>query len=155
MVLEALRGLNGTARRLILMAAAIENDCLTREYADAAAKASEIYILASRSDLVLDLAFPAGNLVGEIIMHGGPYDRTALGREGPAGPIPADQRGGVWQIPDGWDFGHLDYFPGGPLDRIFAPPVASPVGNAPVPIDPPPNNWKPSWSAGAMSTQAE
>ncbi len=153
-VLEALRWLDGKARRLILMAPAIENDCLTNEYADAAAKASEIYILASRSDLVLELAFPAGNLVGEIIMRGDPYDRTALGREGPSKQIPSDQSGGVWQIPDGWNYGHLDYLPNGPIGRMFMPPVADPVGSAPVPSSLPAAEWKPSWSAGAVSTQA-
>ncbi len=149
-VLEALKGLNRGARRLILMAGAIENDCLVKEYQEAATKAKEIYILASRSDLVLKLAFPIGNLVGEIVTRSHPYFRTALGRVGPAQPLPLEQQGGLWQIPNGWDYGHLDYLPSDANGPLCVPPVRVP-GEA----DPPPlaDGWKPSWSAGAVSTQ--
>ena len=149
-VLEALKGLNRGARRLILMAGAIENDCLVKDYREAATKAKEIYILASRSDLVLKLAFPIGNLVGEIVTRSHPYFRTALGRVGPAQPLPLEQLGGLWQIPNGWDYGHLDYLPSDANGPLCVPPVRVP-GEA----DPPPlaDGWKPSWSAGAVSTQ--
>jgi Alpha/beta hydrolase of unknown function (DUF900) len=153
-VLEALAGIDRGARRLIMMAGAIENDCLVKEYQNAAGKADEIYALASRSDDVLKYAFPAGNLVGQIIMHGHPYARTALGRDGPAQPLALPQRGGAWQIPDGWGYGHGDYLrskaPGRPID----PPVQPPGPSDPVP-DPSNDNWRPSWSAGAVSTQVE
>jgi len=155
-MLEALRGLKTGARRLIIMAGAIEDDCLAREYADAAAKAAEIYVLASRSDAVLKLAFPAGNLIGEILMHGDPYDRTALGREGPARPLPPNVHAEAWQIPDGWDFGHGDYLPSGKIADAFALPVAVPGPDTAVPVD---ENaaasvgWKAAWSASAVATQ--
>ena len=152
-VLEALSGMNRSARRLILMAGAIENDCLVKEYQAAAMKAKEIYILASRSDLVLELAFPVGNLVGEIIMCGHPYFRTALGRDGPAQPLSLDQRGGVWQIPEGWDYGHLDYLPKDTNGPLCAPPVRVPGEADSPPFKPPVDGWKPSWSAGVVSTQ--
>lgn len=155
-MLEAVRGLNANPRRLIVMAGAIEDDCLTREYADAAAKVAEIYVLASRSDDVLKLAFPAGNLLGQIFMHGDPYDRTALGREGPARPVPANVHVEAWQIPDGWDFGHGDYLPSGKIADAFPLPVAAPGPLTGVPVDenaPASAGWKAAWSASAVATQ--
>jgi hypothetical protein len=156
-VLETVRGLDTRPRRVILMAGAIENDCLAREYADAAAKAEEIYVLASRSDAVLKWAFPAGNLIGEIIMHGHPYDRTALGRNGPARPLASGLQVGAWQIPDAWDYGHLDYLPKDVIGREAKLPVVAPGPQSQIPVDesdPANAGWKPAWSAGAVATQA-
>ncbi len=153
MVLETLSGLKNKARRLILMAGAIEDNCLTREYRTAAAKAEEIYVLASRKDWVLEFAFPAGNLIGEILMHGHPYCKTALGRSGPAEPIPLPQRGGAWQIPDTWDYGHLDYLPSGVIGHVILPPAAAPGTATPPPGVAP--GWKPAWSACSVATQVE
>jgi len=155
-VLEAITGLNIAAvRRLIIMAGAIEDDCLVNEYQDAAAKAAEIFVLSSRSDAVLEFAFPVGNLVGEIVMRGHPYDKPALGRDGPSQPIPLSQRGGAWQIPDPWDYGHLDYLPRAAIAPQIPPPVAAPTQTSNVPVNPAVNGWKPSWSAGAISTQMD
>jgi pimeloyl-ACP methyl ester carboxylesterase len=153
MVLETLQGLNLDVRRLIMMAGAIEDDCLTNEYHDAAAKAQKIYVLASKADWVLELAFPIGNPAGEIVMRGHPYFRTALGREGPARPIPLVQRGGAWQIPDGWGYGHLDYLPGKAIAPAIPPPIDVPAPDAAIPSNPPVAGWKSSWSAGVVSTQ--
>lgn len=146
MVLQTLRGLQRRARRLMLMAGAIENDCLTNEYRDAAGKADEIIVLSSRKDWVLEYAFPIGNPVGDLIMHGHPYFKTALGRNGPAQPIPSDQCGGAWEIPDGWKYVHGDYLPGGGGGSSMAPPAAPPPSDAPCPPD------KPAWSACVLST---
>lgn len=157
-VLETVRALDTNPRRVILMAGAIENDCLDNEYADAAAKASEIYVFASRSDAVLEWAFPAGNLIGEIIMHGHPYDRTALGRSGPGKPIPSTQRGGTWQIPDGWNYGHLDYLPEDKIGPAFSLPVLAPGPDSGIPVDESDTanaGWRPAWSAGAVATQVK
>jgi len=153
MILEALDKLDRDARRLILMAGAIEDDCLINEYRKAAGKAQEIYILSSKSDWVLEFAFPIGNPIGEIIMHGHPYFKTALGRNGPAQPIPLEQRGGAWQIPDGWDYGHLDYLPGTAIGPRFPPPIDAPGVGERIPIYPDVDGWKSSWSAGAVSTE--
>ena len=157
-VLETVAGLRSDfkLRRVILMAGAIENDCLVREYADAAKKASEIYVLASRSDYVLEWAFPAGNLVGEIIMHGHPYDRTALGRDGPVRPTPSGLQVESWQIPDTWDYGHLDYLPKNIIRQAFPSLVGAPGPDTVVPVDendPASEGWKPAWSASAVATQ--
>jgi hypothetical protein len=155
MVLEAIAGLAVKARHLTLMAGAIEDDCLAKEYNAAAGNCRQIWTLASRKDRVLELMFPIGNLLAEIIMHGHPYFSAALGRNGPAGPIPVDQRGGAWQIPDGWHFGHHDYLPSAP-GVPFVPP--SQIGPLPPAADAPapgnvPGPWKPSWSAAAVSRE--
>jgi hypothetical protein len=89
-VLETIRGLNTKPRRAILMAGAIDDTCLAMEYAEAAATVDKICVVASVSDDVLKWAFPPGNIDGEIVMHGHPYDRTALGRSGPFRPLPSN-----------------------------------------------------------------
>jgi len=155
-ILEAVRGLHTHVRRVVLMAGAIEDNCLTREYADAAAKVAEIYVLASRSDDVLKLAFPAGNLLSQIFMHGDPYDRTALGREGPSRPVPSTLHVEAWQIPDDWEFGHGDYLPSDKIAAAFSLPVTAPGPGTAVPVDenvPANAGWKAAWSASAVATQ--
>lgn len=149
-VLETLSDMGKGVRRLILMAGAIEDDCLVNEYARAAGKAQQIYVLASMRDWVLEFAFPIGNPVGEIVMHGHPYFRVALGRSGPSS---FDDNARLWQIPDGWDYGHLDYLPSDDIGPLLAPPLQRPGAGDPAPGNPPADGWKPSWSAGAMSTQ--
>ncbi len=46
-ILQAVQGLAANPRRIVLMAGAIEDDCLAREYAAAAAKAGKICVIAS------------------------------------------------------------------------------------------------------------
>jgi len=150
MVLETLSDMEKGVRRLILMAGAIEDDCLVNEYAQAARKAQQIYVLASMRDWVLEFAFPIGNPVGEIVMHGHPYFRVALGRSGPSS---FDGNTRLWQIPGGWDYGHLDYMPSDDIGPLLAPPLQQPGASDAVPGNPPAVGWKPSWSAGAVSTQ--
>jgi hypothetical protein len=155
-VLETIRGLNSKPRRAILMAGAIEDTCLTKEYADAAAKVAKICVVASVCDDVLKWAFPPGNLIGEIVMHGHPYDRTALGRSGPFRPLPHNLNVVAQQIPEGWDFGHLDYLAQEAMGPPFAVPLPIPNSNDPIPVDVnDPNNagWKPAWSAAGAVTQ--
>jgi hypothetical protein len=59
MVLETIRRLPSSFRvkALMLMAAAIDDDCLTHEYRDAAARVGKISVLASQYDEVLKWAF--------------------------------------------------------------------------------------------------
>jgi pimeloyl-ACP methyl ester carboxylesterase len=152
-MLQALSGLNRPARRLILLAGAIENDCLAKEYQAAAANVQQIFVMASTQDRVLQLAFPIGNPIGDIVMHGHPYFRTALGRHGPAQPIADAQRGGVWQIPDGWEYGHSDYLPHKTIGQSFPMPLRAPAALDAVPSTPAGDEWKPAWSACAVSSQ--
>jgi hypothetical protein len=138
-------------RSLVLMAGAVENNCLSVEYKAAADKVEWISILASRGDWVLAGAFPLGNLVRDLIDRDHPYWSEALGREGPDG-TPRDNVRPNWQIPDNWNYGHLDFLKqndGGPLP----PPVdIPPVPDLPEPPPSPPANTS-AWSAGFTSTR--
>lgn len=144
MVLETIRHLQRPVRRLVLMAGAIDDNCLTGEYRDAAARVEAISVLASRSDLVLKIAFPVGNPLSGLISPGHPYWQGALGHDGPDDPCPANVRAG-WQIPNGWDYGHGDYLGGTP--PALRPPVLVPDADASTPTG------KPAWSAGFVSTR--
>lgn len=152
MILETIQNLQRDVRTVVLMAAAIENDCLAREYRDAASRIQEIFVYASSEDWVLKLAYPPGDLVGQIFMHGHPYYKVALGRAGPEPPIPSAQMGGTWFIPKTWDYGHLDYLPGQSMAPMMSVPVPTPTPSSPpagTDRQPP---WKPAWSAAAVST---
>jgi hypothetical protein len=154
-VLETIRGLNTKTRRAILMAGAIENNCLAREYSDVGAKVERFCVVASVADDVLKWAYPPGNLVGEIVMHGHPYDKTALGRSGPQRPLPSGINAVALQLPEAWDYGHLDYLAQKPLGPPFAPPIADPGPTDPEPTlpgSPGYGSWKPAWSAAGMVT---
>ncbi len=144
MVLETIRKMDRSVRRLTLMAGAIDDNCLIDEYRDVAAKVEEISILASRSDYVLKLAFPIGNPLAGIITRGHPYWQGALGYEGPDSPYPNNLRSG-WQILDDWDYSHGDYLGG--IPPALLPPVNFPQQGTPKP------NSKPAWSAGFVSTR--
>lgn len=147
LMLETLNGVDGGVRHLVLMAGAIADDCLSNEYRAAAGKAQSIHILSSKEDWVLAGAFPVGNLLGDVVLRDHPYFRRALGLQGPADPAPLRARGAVWQLPPGWDFGHLDYLPSSAQGPRFRNPIAAPAIDAPVPIEPQVAHWKPAWSA--------
>jgi len=154
-VLETIQNLPVKVRRVTLMAGAIEDDCFTREYKAAADNCEQLWTLASREDWVLRFAFPIGNVAGEVIMQGHPYFNAAIGRKGPAQPLPLDKRGGAWQIPDGWDFGHGDYLPSQADAEPLPPSKIQPLPPAADAAEPGQASapWKPSWSAGAVSAQ--
>ncbi len=141
-VLQTMSGLNRKPRTLFVMAGAIDNTCLIKEYSSAAGKVQNISVVASRSDDVLKWAFPTGNFLSGILSRGIPYVHEALGREGPASPYPANLHAD-WQIPDGWDYGHGDYLP----DAAPIAPVLTPIVAFPGPMP----NAKPAWSAALMS----
>lgn len=152
LLLETSRQLIGhqpMPRRLVLMAGAIENDCLLKEYRDVSSKVATIDVVASRADWVLQAAFPAGNLVGQWLLSGHPHTRQALGIEGPAAP-----HGGhcswSWQIPNSWNYGHLDYLPGADIGPALPPPQPQPGPGSPRPGGG--DFWKPAWSASTLST---
>jgi hypothetical protein len=163
-VLQTISGLTTSlrVRRTLLMAGAIDDTCLTGEYATAAAKIDEISILASTRDEVLALAFPLGNPLQGIIDRGHPYYRAALGRNGPAEPYPPPPRlRPNWQIPQALAYGHHNYLPGNAINGRYALPVDLPAENGGVPPNGTPpqlaNNdqWQPAWSAAFASTRYE
>ena len=152
MVLETVAAMAGSVRRLDLMAGAIDDDCLTNQYASLLGRIQEISVLASNSDDVLKLAFPLGNPLAGVIDRGHPYWSSALGLDGPE-VVPPGKIQGSWQIPDGWDYGHLDYLPGAaaPGGAAFPLPVDVPPQGSPDPDDQP--LWKSAWSAGLVSSR--
>ncbi len=150
-VLETIKRSRRRFAQLILMAGAIEDDCLTAEYADAAARIDAITIVASREDMVLALAFPIGNLVGDFIRDDHPFFSRAVGREGVRTGDGIDAFLQQWQLPGDWDYGHLDYMPDD-LVPPFAAPLTMPVDGDPVPR-PDDKGWKPAWSAAVIATE--
>ncbi|GAC1637203.1 MAG: hypothetical protein NVS9B14_16960 [Candidatus Acidiferrum sp.] len=161
-VLQTIAGLaDGVrVRRVVLMAGAIDSDCLMNEYKSAARKVEEISLLASTRDEVLAFAFPLGNPLMGIIDRWHPYYRAALGHKGPAQPFPTSPPlQANWQIPANCAYGHHNYLPGGPLPAAYALPVDIPPDNGPTPpAGTPPalagdESWKPAWSAGFASTR--
>jgi len=113
LILEAVSRLNRKARSVCLTAAAVNRDCLTSEYANAARNSEQISILASREDLVLKLAYAVGDPLAELLHDDHTPFQAALGSEGPPTPAPVQVRA-PWQIRDAGedgDYGHSDYLP--------------------------------------------
>ncbi len=160
-VLQTISGLGSSfqVRRVLLMAGAIDDDCLVDEYKSAADRVEKISLLASLEDKVLALAFPLGNPLQGIIDRGHPYHRAAVGHSGPAQPYPSQgQLQAGWPIPDDLEYGHHNYLPGAQIQPPYPQPVLLPPDNGPNP----PNNtppglpgdaWKPAWSAGFATTR--
>ena len=123
LVLEAAEGLKPKTRVMCLTAGAINDDCLTAEYSAAAKKSIATSTLASRKDMVLQMAFPVGDVIADILHADHAFGESALGTGGPERPIgPAIT---PFQILNG-DYGHTDYFPPGGSDPLpaFGPWVA-------------------------------
>lgn len=153
-VLRTITQMNTPVRRVILMAGAINDDCLTNEFKAAAGKIGEISVLASKRDQVLALAFPLGNLLSGIIDVGHPWWHDALGRNGPQRPRPTNYRA-PFLIPTGWGYGHHHYLQVDPAAvnaqalKTDVPPQGSPI----------PSNGAPGiqqvFSAGFVATRFE
>jgi len=156
-MLEAIRRLNQAfkLKTLTVMAAAIDDTCLVKEYLDAAQRMSKISVLASSCDEVLKWAFPAGNLASGIVTRGDPYWHGALGRYG---PNPANQPVNLWQtpnLPESWKFGHHSYINCDGA-AVGPPPFAVPLTVPPQGTPPPSTatNWQQAWAAGFVSTRS-
>jgi hypothetical protein len=155
-VLATISNMKLPVRRTILMAGAIDDNCLDTEFQDAAAKIGKISALASKKDEVLSTLFPLGNLIGGIIAEGHPWWHAALGRCGPSNPKPGTFQS-PFEIPSNWDYGHHNYL------QIDPPPPPGPV--VPVPMDVPPEGakepaggvtgWQEAFSAAFCSTRFE
>lgn len=151
MVLETIRHLQRPVKRVVLMAAAINDDCLIHEYADAGEKVESISILASKCDAVLAFAFPIGNVFEGIVDRGHPYWDGALGRYGPDTPYPVNLQAG-WQIPKSWDYGHGDYLPD-TASTLPAEPIPVDVRPEGTPLPNEADEWKADWSAAFVSSR--
>jgi hypothetical protein len=147
------------ARRLIALAAAIEDDTLINEFKDAAAKVQGITIVYSLQDHVLELGYPAGNLIGGILERGDANLKAALGRSGPVDPVPGNYIGNP-RLPDAWSYGHTDYLTGDQVIGDFPLPVSIPgpgtagaAAKVPVGLPAGLKEWKPCWSADFVSSR--
>jgi hypothetical protein len=108
LVLEAAKHLSRPAREVCVLAAAVDDDCLTSGQYDSARKnAKRISVLASRGDLVLRIAYPAGDFFSDIFYDDDNPARKALGYHGPR---PRAENVLHAQI-SGRQSGHGDYFP--------------------------------------------
>lgn len=160
LILEAVRNLatSWKVKTVILMAGAIDDTCLSSEYADAADRIGKVSVLASGCDDVLKWAFPAGNLAAGIVTRGDPYWHGALGRYGPNPPNQPSTLSKTPILPDSWNFGHHSYINcsgpvvGPPAEAgPFFPPSVVPSQGTPAPANS--TNWQQSWAAGFVSTR--
>ena len=151
-ILETISLLNLPVRRAIIMAGAIDDNCLNTEFEAAAAKIGTISALASKKDEVLSAAFPLGNLFAGIIAEGHPWWHSALGRTGPTNPKPVNFEQ-PFEIPDSWNFGHGNYIGVEPAPSPVIPrPSDIPPGNPPTP-DYPATNWHAAWTAAVSASR--
>jgi hypothetical protein len=145
LVLQAVAALKPVrkARLVCLAAGAINRDCLATEYAAAAANSRTINVLASHRDRVLELAYPIGDPISNLLHDDHTFFEKALGNDGPsASSVPLVQ--GPYQIPDGYAFDHGSYLP--PDDGRRWPLIADYLRRAfleqpqvpPPPFPPPP-----------------
>lgn len=156
-VLATITQLSLPVRRLVLMAPAIDDNCLTTEFSAAAAKVEMVSVLASRKDEVLSFAFPLGNFLAGILDKGHPWWHAALGHCGPKLPGPASLKA-PYMIPDGWNYQHGDYLR---IDNPEPPSIALPIEIPPQNSDPPligsdgqkTQGWQESFSAAITSTR--
>jgi len=149
-VLSAISHLTLPVRRLMLMAPAIDDNCLTTEFQVSAAKIGTISVLASMKDEVLAAAFPLGNFFAGIIAAGHPWWHAALGHCGPVAPWPANFQA-PFEIPDNWNFEHGNYLQ---IDYPEPRPLPLPVNVPPQGAPPPPGNgWQEAFSSAFASTR--
>ncbi len=107
LVLQAIAGLTRRVHSLTVMAGAINRDCLTTQYASAAAKCDRVAVLASHNDNVLKLSYPVGDLIADAVYQDHSL-QAALGYAGPPTPTSVET---PWQSADGEGYGHGDYLP--------------------------------------------
>lgn len=159
-VLETIRNLSDSIKlnTVTMMAAAVDDNCLSNEYRDAAARMEKISVLASGCDDVLKWAFPVGNPVAGIVTRGDPYWHGALGRFGPNPPDQPLNLSKTPVLPDSWDFGHHSYINcsgptvGAPAESgtFFPPALVVPTQGTSMPTND--LNWQQAWAAGFAST---
>lgn len=149
-VLETISQMSLPVRRVILMAPAIDDNCLTTEFQAAAAKVGTVSVLASKKDDVLSVAFPLGNFFAGIIAAGHPWWRGALGHGGPVLPWPSNFQA-PFEIPDNWKFEHGNYLQ---INSPEPPALSLPVDVPPQGSVPPPGaGWQESFSSAFASTR--
>lgn len=158
-VLETAQQMKRGLRRVILMAPAIDDNCLTTEFSEAAANAEKVSVLASRKDKVLSGLFPLGNFFAGIVTAGHPWWHAALGHTGPASPAPGNFEA-PFELSDGWEFDHGHYlkvaYPVPP--KLPLPTVITPDGSFQYPQSFDANGqlvdgWQSAFTASFVSTR--
>jgi hypothetical protein len=151
LLLQTVSKMSLPVRRGVIMAGAIDDNCLDTEFSAAAGNIGTISVLASKKDEVLSTLFPLGNLIGGIIAEGHPWWHAGLGHCGPSKPRPGNFQS-PFEIPSNWDYGHHDYL------RIDPPPPPTITQQeAEVPPDGWPEpaggtaGWQEAWSAAFCS----
>jgi hypothetical protein len=153
-LLETISNMKLKVRRVVIMAGAIDDDCLNTEFKDAVTNVGQISALASKEDDVLEFLFPLGNLLGGILAEGHPWWHSALGRFGPASPQPANFTA-PFLIPDNWDYGHGNYLQVDPPPAPAIPmPTIVPANGTPRPAGGA-TGWQETYSAAFCSTRFE
>lgn len=155
-ILSTINNMSLPVRRVTIMAGAVDDNCLTSEFAAAAEKVGQISLLVSKKDEVLSFAFPAGNFFAGILDAGHPWFHAALGHAGAKTPWPSNLRA-PYKIPDRWNYQHGDYLLiGGQPAPVFSIPTVVPPDGTPEPDDADDtgsNVWRSAFSAGYVSTQ--
>jgi pimeloyl-ACP methyl ester carboxylesterase len=151
-VLATISKMTIRVRRLTLMAGAIDDNCLTTEFADAAKNIDQISVLASMKDTVLSQLFPLGNFVAGILTVGHPWWHAAIGHCGPVQTWPGNF-GAPYMIPDAWNFDHGNYLQiNAPPVPIVPLPVTVPAQGAPAPAGGV-SGWQEAFTAGFEATR--
>jgi hypothetical protein len=156
-ILSAIAQMSLPVRRVVIMAGAVDDNCLQAEFQAAAAKIGRISLLSSKKDEVLSMAFPLGNFVAGILTEGHPWWHAALGHTGPATPWPANLQA-PYLIPDVWDYQHGDYLQ---IKSPEPPDLALPVDVPPQGSAPPltgadgqaAEGWQEAFSSAFASTR--
>jgi hypothetical protein len=151
-VLETIANMKLPVRRVTLMAGAVDDDCLTKEFQAAAANVEQISVLSSKKDEVLSACFPIGNFFAGIIAAGHPWWRGALGHGGPTKPWPANMQA-PFAIPENWNYQHGNYLEIDPPPAPVLPiPTNVPPNGSPYPANSAPG-WSEAFSAAFASTR--
>ena len=111
LLLETVSRLGRPAREVCVTAGAVDWDCLERQYDTVLGNLHRLSVLASRSDKVLRLAYPAGDFLSDVFGDNDSPFAQALGLNGPHKRLPFPSL--HQQIPDADHFDHSDYFPPG------------------------------------------
>ncbi len=152
-LLQTVSQMSLPVREITLMAGAIDDNCLSKEYKKVADKVGKISVLASKKDEVLSLAFPIGNFFAGIIAQGHPWWRAALGHCGPSDPRPGNFQA-PFQIPKNWKYGHHHYLQVDPSSPAIPEPTIVPPEGTVEPANGT-MGWQEAWSAAFCSTRFE
>jgi hypothetical protein len=118
-ILEAIQGSKRRIRMACITAGAVNSAALEEEYATAAANCDAIRTLSSMKDLVLQLAFPPGDALADLLDPDHPPFEPAMGRAGPTGNYPSYVDPS--EISDDPAYDHGNYLP--PSTEDAPPPV--------------------------------